>query len=564
MSRTRRQTRTAALALAAAVALGGCGAIPRTGPVHRHAEPTRSAVQPSYDVEPAGPREGATPEQIVRGFLAAGTGVADDYSVAREYLTPELAGTWHPDARTLVHRGDAVPVPRLEDNEYRVNLEVDSVVDGSGVIERKPAGATEVLDFDVVQVDGQWRISDAPDATALTPADFEDIFEPHHLYFADEDLSNVVVDPRWFPDRVPVSTSIVRALLGGPAPYLRGAVTSAFPPGTTLARSAVPVRDGTATVELSVPEFDPANIEINRRMHDQLALSLRSLTAVNDVELLVEGAPVELGAGWTDAAPVQDVTVPSRQVGLREGDLVFYQGGQTENVDGIPPLDGHHPSSPAMDAAAEHFAFVDTGTGSLVTVAREEEPVEQFSGTGLTRPSFDEHGWVWTGDSAGTVRAVRAVPSAGGPVRVEASWLAARTVTSLRVSRGGTRALVVTEDEGVSQIWLTGVVREPDGTPRRLNEPFRVAADVDADAALWLSDREFVAAPLGGTGSVRPRVYDVSGRFRELPGIEGLTGLSGGNGTSSVYAVAGGTLHMLTGNAWAPQSEDVLDTAFAG
>ena len=55
MSRTRRQTRTAALALAAAVALGGCGAIPRTGPVHRHAEPTRSAVQPSYDVEPAGP-----------------------------------------------------------------------------------------------------------------------------------------------------------------------------------------------------------------------------------------------------------------------------------------------------------------------------------------------------------------------------------------------------------------------------------------------------------------------------------------------------------------------------
>ena len=386
MSRTRRQTRTAALALAAAVALGGCGAIPRTGPVHRHAEPTRSAVQPSYDVEPAGPREGATPEQIVRGFLAAGTGVADDYSVAREYLTPELAGTWHPDARTLVHRGDAVPVPRLEDNEYRVNLEVDSVVDGSGVIERKPAGATEVLDFDVVQVDGQWRISDAPDATALTPADFEDIFEPHHLYFADEDLSNVVVDPRWFPDRVPVSTSIVRALLGGPAPYLRGAVTSAFPPGTTLARSAVPVRDGTATVELSVPEFDPANIEINRRMHDQLALSLRSLTAVNDVELLVEGAPVELGAGWTDAAPVQDVTVPSRQVGLREGDLVFYQGGQTENVDGIPPLDGHHPSSPAMDAAAEHFAFVDTGTGSLVTVAREEEPVEQFSGTGLTHP----------------------------------------------------------------------------------------------------------------------------------------------------------------------------------
>ena len=79
--------------------------------------------------------------------------------------------------------------------------------------------------------------------------------------------------------------AIVRALLGGPAPYLRGAVTSAFPPGTTLARSAVPVRDGTATVELSVPEFDPANIEINRRMHEQLTLSLGALPSVDDVEL---------------------------------------------------------------------------------------------------------------------------------------------------------------------------------------------------------------------------------------------------------------------------------------
>ncbi|MEX5294248.1 LpqB family beta-propeller domain-containing protein [Kocuria sp. CPCC 205268] len=564
MSSTRRLTRSAALAVAVAVALGGCGAIPRSGPVHRHAEPTRTAAQPTYEAEPAGPRDGATPEQIVRGFLAAGTGVADDYSVAREYLTPELAGTWHPDTRTIVHRGDATPVPRLEDNEYRVNLEVESIVDGSGVIERKPAGATEVLDFEVVQVDGQWRISEAPDATALTRPDFEDIFEPHHLYFADEDLSNVVVDPRWFPDRVPVSTSIVRALLGGPAPYLRGAVTSAFPPGTTLARSAVPVREGTATVELSVPDFDPANIEINRRMHDQLSLSLRSLTAVNDVELLVDGAPVELGAGWTDTAPVQDVTVPSRQVGLRDGELVFYQGGQTEAVDGLPPLDEHPPSRPAMDAAAEHFAFVDRGTGSLVTVARGEEPVERFSGTGLSRPSFDEHGWVWAGDSAGTVRAVRTGTEAEEALRVEAPWLTGRTVTSLRISRGGTRALVVTEDDGVSQIWLAGVVREPDGTPRRLNEPYRVAADVEADVALWLSDREFVAAPLGGTGSVRPRIYDVSGRFRELPGIVGLTGLSGGNGTSSVFAVAGGTLHMLTGNAWAPQSRGVLDTAFAG
>lgn len=564
MSRTRRLTGVAAVLLAAAVALSGCGAMPRTGPVYRHAEPTPTTEQPTDEVDPAGPEAGATPEEIVRGFLAAGTGVDDDYSVAREYLTPEFAGNWHPDARTIVHRGDLSLVPRLEEQEYRVNLEVESVVNGAGVMERKPAGATEVLDFELVQVDGQWRIAEAPDATVLTGSDVEEIFDPHELYFADEDLSNVVVDPRWFPDRAAVSTSIVRGLLGGPAPYLRGAVTSSFPSGTTLVGSAVPVQDGTATVELSVPEFDPANIEINRRMHDQLSLSLTSLPGVEDVELLVDGAPVELGTGWTDTSPARDVTVPPRQVGLRDGELVFYQGGQTDGVDGLPSLDGYYPSSPAMDAAAERFAFLGTGTGSLVTVARGEDPVVRLSGTGLTRPSFDEHGWVWTGDTAGTVRAVRTGAGDREPVRVEASWLAARTVTSLRISRGGTRALVVTQEDGMSQIWLSGVVRDSDGTPRRLNEPYRVAADVEADAALWLSDREFVAAPLGGSELVRPRIYDVSGSYRELPGLVGITGISGGNGASSVYAVAGGTLHMLTGNSWAPQSDDVLDTAFAG
>lgn len=564
MSRARRGTAVAALFLALALTANGCGAIPRSGPVHRHAEPTRTTAAPTYQVDPAGPRDGAAPEEIVQGFLAAGAGVDDDYSVAREYLTPELAGSWHPDARTIVHRGDPSLVPRLEEHEYRLNLEVDSVVDGTGLIERKPGGATEVLDFEVAQVDGQWRVSEAPDATVLTRADFEDVFEPHELHFADEDLSNVVADPRWFPDRVPASTSVVRALLGGPAPYLRGAVTTAFPPGTTLARSSVPVQDGTATVELTVPEFDPANIEINRRMHDQLSRSLGSLSAVDEIELLVDGAPVELGAGWTDTTPVQEVTVPSRQVGLRDGQLVFYQGGQTDPVPGLPPLDGYHPSSPAMDTGAESFAFVDTGTGSLVTLTRGEEPEVRFSGTGLTRPSFDEHGWLWAGDSAGTVRAVSTGPGGADPVRVEASWLAARKTTSLRISRGGTRALVVTQADGVSQIWIAGVVRAPDGTPLRLNEPYRVAADVDADVATWLGDQEFVAAPLGGTGSVRPRVYDVAGRHRELPGLTGITGISGGNGTSAVYAVAAGTLYMLTGNAWAPQSEDVLEPSFAG
>ena len=45
------------------------------------------------------------------------------------------------------------------------------------------------------------------------------------------------------------------ALLAGPAPYLRGAVASAFPSGIKLARESVPVVSGAAQVDLTAKEL---------------------------------------------------------------------------------------------------------------------------------------------------------------------------------------------------------------------------------------------------------------------------------------------------------------------
>ncbi|NAZ88863.1 hypothetical protein GTR00_22625, partial [Kineococcus sp. T90] len=100
--------RRAVVALALA-ALTGCAGLPRSGPVvaggHVQDDPRLGLLR----VVPQGPVPGATPEEVVRGFvLAAATGVGEQ-AVAREFLSPDARRTWRPDASTTVLRA----VPRV-------------------------------------------------------------------------------------------------------------------------------------------------------------------------------------------------------------------------------------------------------------------------------------------------------------------------------------------------------------------------------------------------------------------------------------------------------------------
>ena len=95
----------AALAAAAAVAvtLTACGALPTSGPVN--------AGQPIADDSSAGdlvflpdaPAKDATPQQIVEGFIAAGSGPRDNWAIAHLYLAPEFSSEWDPREGVAVY-----------------------------------------------------------------------------------------------------------------------------------------------------------------------------------------------------------------------------------------------------------------------------------------------------------------------------------------------------------------------------------------------------------------------------------------------------------------------------
>ncbi|WP_243635591.1 LpqB family beta-propeller domain-containing protein [Kocuria tytonicola] len=560
-----RRLTGAALAVVVALALTACGAMPRSGPVHKVVEPTEQSQQSDMPYNPQAPRRGASAQEVVEGFLAAGVGAQDDYSVARQYLTPQLATTWKPDARVLIHSGDPTTVPRLDEGEFRTSTEVSAELGPNGVFTAQPEGSTRVLDFELTSVDGQWRISKAPDGVLIPEKDFPQIFSPVELYYySAQDEKSLVPDPRWFAKRPTASTAAVRALMSGPAPYLGDAVASAIPQSASLSRSSVPVSGGTAAVDLSVSGYDPADVDQARRMEQQLRATLRSVPSVEDINLTVNDAPVEPTAR-SGSDPVRSMTVPNRQIGVSDNRLAFYQGGQTEQIPDITLPEGATVTKPGMGAEATSFGFVDSADSSLYTVAPGKQPQRRWSGSRLTRPSFDPQGWVWGSDHSGTVRTVEA-SSTGEGTTVSADWLRDKHVASLRISREGGRALLVTtaENSPRATIWIAGVVRDGSGKPVELEKGNAVAADVDVNTAQWIGSDEFVTTALDRDSNAQPRRYTVAGHFDDLPSLTGVTSIAGGNGPAAVYGASDGRLYMLTGSSWALQSEDVTDTSFAG
>lgn len=560
--------RTTAVALATGLMISGCASIPRSGPVHQVEPPAATATEETMPAV-AGPEDGMSPEEVVQGFLAAGQGQDDDYAVARQYLTSELAGTWRPYARTVVFSGAAGIQQGLEEDQVRVSVDARAMIDSNGTMQRQEAGSSEGMDVDLVQVDGQWRISEVPDGVLVPASNLDDLYQPYNLYFLADDGQTVVPDPRWFPDRPGVSTSLVRALLNGPASYLEGSVETAFPEDTALEGASVPVQDGTATVSLDVPNNSAVDVASNREMYSQLTLTLLALGNVSQVDLLAGGGQMDLGAGDEATLSADSIEVPSRQIGLDGDQLVFQQGGQSSpDGDLADTLSGQDPSHPAMNIDTDGFAALVDGDSAMVTfTTTSTEPAERVTGEGLSAPSVDTQGWAWTGSDDGQVSAADLSQPEEDAVNVDAAWLNGREVSSLKISRDGTRALLVVTDGDSAQVLISGIERDDDGAPQSLNEPYLVDTGQGAgmkSQAVWISESQFVASALTDRSAV-PRLYDVSGRYRDLPVVEdGVSNLAGGNGESEIFVESDGRLRMLTGESWSPQSDSVTSTAFAG
>lgn len=540
-----------------------CGSIPTDGSVNHYADPAQSASASAADIQAQGPSQNASPEQIVRGFIEAGIGANDDYTVAREFLTPEFAQTWQPDDKTLVY-GDQVNLKQGGKSEdFVVKVPVTTEIDKRGIATSFDAAENQDVNITVKQVDGQWRIASAPNAIVISRANFEKVFTPFTLYFYDSTFTYAVPDMRWFADRSTVATSLVRVLLQGPAPYLEGAVSSAVPEGTQLNRNSVPVNGGTATVDVNTaePAANLSQLDIER-FQTQLTQTLSQLNGVQAIQLSVQDQVLKQNSLDDYQAPVINPDVGPQVVGFSGKDMRMSENFRDDsNLTTIYTSDDSM-QLPAMGYKRQNFAYLNAARNSLNWINSNTRKTVMM-GEMLTQPSFDQFQWLWSSTSDGEVKAISIANRENQtPRTISADWLKDYTVSSLKISRDGTRAVIVTQSGGESAVWMSGIKRGSDNTPEALMKPIRLSSTGKVSDAQWYSDSSVLLADYS-QGSTE--IVNLSGEVNQIETLDGLASISAAPGSETALAhTQDASVYRLLDGRWSRIDISLEDANFSG
>lgn len=559
--------------LFAALLLAGCATIPTSGQV-QEGDVLVNELDPVY-VQQLGPRAGATPLEIVQGFLVEqARGLNDDWATAREYLSGEVQHAWNPTARTVIYSREpellqdggplsagvgvvATPSATASTADESVpvavatSVVVSSTLDPLGRFTEASTGTMEDLLF-MVELDasGEWRITAAEDGIFVSDTYFQSAFRATSLYFPTLDGKYFVPEVRWYP-RTNTAAYAVKGVLAGPSEWLRDSVAVVPPDGTRLAFDSVTVNDGTARVELS-SEVLAATDSARAMLRAQLAAVLVRLPGIREVDLRFGSTEPTIK---TTVAPARD-PAPSLTTPLVLADSSIGQvdGAKVVPVEGLPSLAGIEVAALATDADL-NLVVLRQGKTAITTVPRADEAaLELLTGTNLIAPSIDRFGWLWSGEGVPGGQ-LSVVPNAGPATKVEADWLADRTVESIQVSRDGARIAVVSSAGGTSRIDIAAIVRADGGTPVRLSESEIVGAAVPGPGQVVWVDESTLGVLASGPAQGARTVYLVplSGHSEGLSGVDDAVWIAAGRGRRAVYvATADGNLltRASTGSTW--------------
>ncbi|TXK16296.1 LpqB family beta-propeller domain-containing protein [Homoserinibacter sp. GY 40078] len=512
--------RSAGVALVAALLLAGCAGIPNAGPVG--SEPI-GADQDGDDLIslPEGPQTGATPDELLLGFLRAQRSPKNDFIVARDYLTDEFRTEWRPTSNVLISDTAVVPVA-VDEDSYTVSVRVDAVVGAHGDYADLAEPQNETLAYEFAKnADGEWRISSAPDGSLLPSGRFTVAFSASPLYYFDPSYQYLVPDLRWFPDTPSRADRIVTELLRGQSDwYGQGVLVTAFPAGSAV--ESVQVANGVATVDLSGDIATQPELA-RWRMQQQLAASLATLTDSSSVQLTADGFAVTVG----DRTSVDRVLAVSQKTLGGTGDAFgFLARDAVETVPGLSrPVQGLDPHGATLARDAESAA-VRADDGAWLVEAGDD-PLRVDGRSNLIDPGIDDLDYVWT-VPADEPSAIVATGADGVPHPVSAPFLDG-TARTLDVSREGARLLVATRVGDTSAVWMIGIVRDADGVPTGLGTPLQlVVRDAPLIDAAWV-DASTIAVLSGSDGESQVELYRIGGRAESFGALDGGVQIVGGN-----------------------------------
>jgi hypothetical protein len=459
--------------VASALIVSGCAGIPSSAPIKYGTEINSNTSDQFIQVIGRPPVAGMDQAQIINGFLTALADSRADYLVAKQYLLPETASIWRPNAGITIYESAALDFTFAAD-VATARISRFGVVDSSGYLEISPNGTQQTVNFTLAKNDqGEWRIKQLADGILLTANDVDRSFNGYPVYFLSPDRKNLVADTVLFPQSVTGSaTALIRALLDGQSNSLALATVSAFPTGTKLSYDSVPVDQGIATVDLTEQVLS-ADQTTRAQMCAQIVWTLSSLPNVSSVEIKVSGQPfapsgiseIQRTSDWESFNPKQ--FDGEELVHFVRGGQVFALGlDATETV-----VTQTNPKSKVEIGQAKGAidggsiaAVSSDGKQVLLSTGRGGELKVIATGDSVTKPSWDQLGSVFFADygvgifehnSKGQIRAVGFDTTNYGFVT---------QVKRIAIAKDGVRIAIVISNGSTDYLLGGAIAKSPEST----------------------------------------------------------------------------------------------------
>jgi len=518
------------------LALAGCTSLPSDGPV-LVGGPITVEGNTAVEYLPAGPAEGATPREILDGFIAAGSAPQNNFRIARSFLTDAIALTWNPGRETIV-RGVYAKVETNSSTELTYTTSVIARVDESGVFQPSVSVKPASWSFTFTRVNGEWRLSSVPDVTLVTEVAFASAYDEYTVYFYNSDRTAFVPDVRVFARQADPVTSVARAVIAGPSRYLPNAST-AFPPESTLAVAPVEVVSGRAIVDVSA-DVAQESMTNQQEMLSEMGVSLGALPEVTSTALSINRVPLSISAiPGIDSNP----RVDDRPLIMYKGDVGYSAGVEIDrlpqNSDRIANL---NPTSISYDSATG-AAAVGTRLGVYLVGDRTERISDQAS---LVDPQIDGSKSVWwvSRNSPNVI-----ILSVGGrQITINGPWSRNDHIVGLEVSREDARIAVAVNDKRNGNVYVGAISMDDAGRPDGVSGFRSLPVIVDNVIDLAWSDATHVALLGIHNSVVHAEIVTVGGRATLLGQPQNPTRISGGN-----TGVAGLVVLAQNGQLWTPR-----------
>ena len=507
---------------AAATMLAGCAGIPSSGPVERVAD-EGGLDQSTVRYAPVGPPRGASPQQIVRGYLDAMLAYPVSTGTAALYLTPDAAKEWRSSDGVTVYVRPQVTMDMPEGDEgsgpdeVSVVLRVDEVarLDRQGHYSRSTDAPERT--YRLQRVNDQWRIANPPSGVMVTRTYYDDYFRPSSLYFFDAPGERLVPDLVHLAVGEQLPTGLVTALARGPG-RVPGTLRSYVPGAGSLRPSVTVGAEDVAEVEFSTSLAKMSGAERDR-LAAQIVWTLRSAPGLRGVRIF--GGTAILSARGERVHPVDSwggygpPAAKNHTYALVDDKLVEIDEATVRPVSGSWGRD----AGGAVEAAVsdDSVAAVLDGRDQMRVTDRAGGDPFDIDGSRFIAPWWDFDERLWLVDRPGPTSRVRVVEN-GRTRTLSVGGLSDLTVRSFALSPDGGRYAVAATDGEDPALYVGPVQRDKNDRLTSLGDPRRLSIGVvDPHSVDWVTTTRLGFLGASDAGVQR---YDVA--------LDG-TGVTGGD-----------------------------------